>query len=132
MKSMAIIFFASVMFLACGDGSSNASGNGDPREVAEKFYKAIMSYDYDEVAKYCSKESLQSFEEAKKQINNIPADQLNTIKETAKMAKVETGEAKISEDGKSATVDLKVSIMGMENIQPIKLVKEGNDWKVTQ
>ena len=128
-KSLVLVFMASAMLISCGGGSSSS-----PESVAENFYKAVMEFDFDKAAKYCTAESAASIKESKKMMDQIPAEQLKMIKEASKSNKMEVVGTEISEDGNTATVSLKISgIMGMggEDTLPIKLEKENGEWKIS-
>jgi hypothetical protein len=127
MKSLKniIIFGAISLFVAsCGE---------KPSDVAKKFTEATLKFDFNEAKKYVAK---AYYEDIDKLIEQIEApesqDVLEIIKANAKDAKIEIIEEQIAEDGNTATVKIKVSVMGEEDADNIPLIKEDGQWKVNK
>ena len=127
-KIFAVLLFASSMFISCGGGSADS-----PKAAVEQFLKATMvDYDFDKAKNYIVKEMHADMDESKKQMGGVTKEQLKMAKELLGEIKFEVTDEKISEDGNSATVTVKMSMMGQENTETIPVVKEDGAWKVKE
>ncbi|MDR3286411.1 MAG: DUF4878 domain-containing protein [Prevotellaceae bacterium] len=119
-KTLLFAVLASMVFIGCGGG-----GNLSPKEVAEKALSASKNFDYKTLKKYVEKSQIPKIEEAEKR-NESPED-----KELREKATFEVISETISDDGNSATVNVKITVDGDSFENDLNLVKEDGQWKVS-
>ncbi len=109
-----LFFIAAAFSLVAAVGCNK--GGGSPKDVAEKFYKAVNNKDFNEAKNYATKESASML------------DMMSTFAKTlpAKSKDIEVLNEKI--EGETATVDVKDKETG--KVQTAKLKKEDGKWKV--
>ncbi len=109
-----LFFIAAAFSLVAAVGCNK--GGGSPKEVAEKFYKAVNNKDFNEAKNYATKESASML------------DMMSTFAKTlpAKSKDIEVLNEKV--EGETATVDVKDKETG--KVQTAKLKKEDGKWKV--
>ena len=134
LKSLALVVVAALVVTACGGGSSSGS-NASPSEVAKKFIKATMNFDFAESKQYVASDMLATYNEVYEQVmiqfeSPEMKEYLELAKGLTKNVQIEIINEEI--DGDNATVTLKMSgVMGMEeNEEDLHLVKENGSWKI--
>ncbi|MDR2125768.1 MAG: DUF4878 domain-containing protein [Prevotellaceae bacterium] len=125
LKSLILVVAAGLVITACGGGAST------PSDVVKKFNEATLKLDLKEAKKYVAK---AHYEDIDKLIAKIETPEvqpmLEVFKASVKDAKFEIIGEEIAEDGNTATVKVKVSVMGQENEEDTPLIKEDGQWKI--
>ena len=135
MKKILVALIASLaLFLAACGGSS-------PESIAEDYIKALFKFDYGKMKKLATEKnkaglekSEQEMEKSMQELKDKDKKQMEEKKELyAAMTVTGSEEAKISEDGNSATV--KVTAVDKDKKTSdfkVHLIKEKDAWKVDQ
>ncbi|MDR3227246.1 MAG: DUF4878 domain-containing protein [Prevotellaceae bacterium] len=121
LKTLLFAVLASMVFIGCGGG-----GNLSPKEVAEKAINAAKNYDYKTLKNYVVKSQIPAIEEAEKSNDESSED-----KELRESAIFEVISETISDDGNSATVNVKITVGDNSFENDLDLVKEDGQWKVS-
>ena len=124
LKFWSILILAMVL-TGCGGGSS-------PEEVAEKYTKATLQFDYGAMKKLASEKNKAGIEKQEAETKEQAKDpKMQEKMELFKNMKVTGSEAaKVSEDGNSATVKvLALDKDKKESSFKVSLVKENDAWK---
>ncbi len=124
----AIVSFALIL-TNCGGGSSQT-----PESVAEKYVAAMQKQDYATMKKYASARQHSEIDEQEAEAKNMPAEKKELLK-AIESATTEVQPAVINEttpDVANVNVNYVLKYDGNENdgVWKVKLVKEGDNWKV--
>jgi nitrogen fixation protein FixH len=110
---------ALIVLAACG-----GSGGDSPKDVAQKFFEAIKTFNIDEASKYATKDSKSMLDLMKMGMSFAPKN-MDSIKNEMAKQKIEYSEPVIN--GEEATVS--VTVDGKDKTD-FKLKKEDGQWKV--
>lgn len=126
----AAIVSLALIFSSCGGGG----GAQTPENVAEKYIAAMQKQDFSTMKKYASEKELKNIEGQESEMKDAPAEKKELLKAFA-AAKIEAQPAQINEstpDAANVNVNYTIKYDGEENsgAWKVKLVKEGDDWKV--
>ena len=146
---LSLLIIVIISFISCGNNNSQNKQNTTiietsnniststeieenitPEAVTKSFFLAMMRFNFDEAIKYASKETIIKLNEARTMIESTDKKDIEKMKDAIKLNKIEVISSEISEDGNSATVQIKISVQDKENIMPVSLTKEDGKWKV--
>jgi ABC-type transporter MlaC component len=127
------VFAVSLALSGCGGGGG---GGATPEKMAEKYLKAALNSDYGTMKNLSSEKNKAAVEkeqsESKEREKNMPPEKKELLKKMQAMTP-KADEAKISEDGNSASVKVYlVDSKGEKDKMSFKydLVKENGAWKI--
>lgn len=122
--ALSLILFTFTMFVGCGGDEAQI------KSVAKKFVSATKKGDLDKMVSCMSKESKKGFEMFTKdeKMKKEMAEQMK--KEGKKISKVSYG--KVTIDGDKAELEMKATIDGKEESDPMKFIKEDGKWVIAE
>lgn len=120
---------SSALIVGCGNGGGGGDDEAQVKEVAEKYAKALTSFDFAAIIDIMSEKDLEGMsdeeiEEAKKQ----SAEMGDEMGDMTFDIDFEIGEVEIS--GDEATVTMTTEFAGQKTDMTVYLVKENGEWKV--
>ena len=130
LKSLILVVAAGLVMTACGGGASS----DNPTDVVKTYMDAQMGPDFATMKKCVAKDLIPTIDaqiEAYEAMTPEQKQQAEEYKKMTEQIKFEYEEAKISEDGNSATVTMKVDFMGQSMDNNISLIKEDGSWKIS-
>jgi PBP1b-binding outer membrane lipoprotein LpoB len=126
-KNLMIAILAILLFAAC-----NTTDPASPSGVTKRLYEAVKNLDF-ETLKECTTENRHADIDNAKEMMKTHPEFFASIKKNTKKNKMEVLFEKISDDGLSATVKVKVTVIidgeSIDNESDINFVKTNDKWK---
>lgn len=123
--------FFCVALLAIIAINSTAQDNATPRDILAKCHNAGSSFNYSIIKECLSARNAAYVDQIKQKFESPDMKlQKGLISAALQTAQYDIVEEKISENGKSATLKTKVSVMGQSFTADVILIKENNVWKI--